>query len=70
MEILQHGPTRSGILENADDQNAIALLRPKSHINFYRDVIDVGTSTRFNFGDKRVMQICFGRHSYGGAKRN
>jgi hypothetical protein len=23
-------------LENADDQNVIALLRPKSHINFYR----------------------------------
>jgi len=26
----------------------------------------LGTSTRFNFGGKRLMQICFGQHSYGG----
>jgi hypothetical protein len=36
MEILQYGPASSRTLENAYDQNAIALLRPKSHINFYR----------------------------------
>jgi hypothetical protein len=36
MEILQYSPTSSRTLENADDQNVIALLRPKSHINFYR----------------------------------
>jgi hypothetical protein len=32
MEILQYGPTGSHALENADHQNAIALLPPKSHI--------------------------------------
>ena len=63
---LQYGPTSSHTLENADDQNAIALLRPKSHTQLLQDVIDLGTSTRFNFGDKRPMQICFGQHSYGG----
>jgi hypothetical protein len=36
MEILQYGPTDSNTLENADDQNAITLLPPKSHRNFYR----------------------------------
>ena len=38
MEILQYCPTGSHALENADDQNAIALrpLRPKFHISFYR----------------------------------
>jgi hypothetical protein len=36
MEILQYSPTGSHTLENADNQNAIALFRPKSHINFYR----------------------------------
>ena len=58
MEILQYGPTSSRTLENADDQNAIALLRPKSHTQLLQDVIDLGTSTRFNFGDKRLMHIC------------
>jgi hypothetical protein len=33
---MQNGPTRSRTLENADHQNAIAVLRPKFHINFYR----------------------------------
>jgi hypothetical protein len=32
MEIPQYGPTGSHALENADHQNAIALLPPKSHI--------------------------------------
>src|SRR5881397_2550728 len=32
MEILQCCPTGSHALENADDQNAIALVSPKSHI--------------------------------------
>ena len=36
MEILQYGSTGSHALENADDQNAIALLPPKSHIQPYR----------------------------------
>jgi hypothetical protein len=36
MEIMKYSPTGSRTLENADDQNAIAVLRPKSHINFYR----------------------------------
>jgi hypothetical protein len=36
MEILQYGPTDSHALENADDQNAIALLPPKSHIQPYK----------------------------------
>jgi len=26
----------------------------------------LGTSTRFNFGGKKLMQICFGQHSCGG----
>src|SRR4029079_8430465 len=30
-----------------------------------QDVIDLGTSTRFDFSDKRLMQIYFGQHSYG-----
>jgi hypothetical protein len=33
MEILQHGPTACWTLENADHQNAIAILPPKSHSN-------------------------------------
>jgi hypothetical protein len=36
MEILQYGPTSSRTLENADDQNTIAILPPKSHINLSR----------------------------------
>src|SRR5437870_10526046 len=36
MEILQDGPTGSDALENADHQNAIAVLPPKSHIQPYR----------------------------------
>jgi hypothetical protein len=36
MEILQYGPTDFHALENTYDQNAIALLRPKSHTNSYR----------------------------------
>lgn len=36
MQILQYGPTGFRTLENADDQNAIVLLRPKSHTNFYK----------------------------------
>ncbi len=36
MEILQYRPTDSHALENADDQNAIALLPPKSHIQPYK----------------------------------
>jgi hypothetical protein len=35
MEIMKYSPTRSRTLENADDQNAIAVLSPKCHINFY-----------------------------------
>jgi len=36
MEILQCRPTGSQALENADHQNPIALLLPKSHIQPYR----------------------------------
>jgi len=36
MEILQYRPTGSQALENADDQNAIAILPPKSHTQSYR----------------------------------
>jgi hypothetical protein len=36
MEILQYGPTDPQALENADHQNAIAILPPKSHIQPYR----------------------------------
>jgi hypothetical protein len=36
MEIPQYGSTCSNTLENADDQNAIALLSPKSHTQPYR----------------------------------
>jgi hypothetical protein len=36
IKIPQYGPTDALTLENADDQNAIALLPPKSHTNFYR----------------------------------
>jgi hypothetical protein len=32
MEILQYRPAGSHALENADDQNAIAIFVPKSHI--------------------------------------
>jgi len=35
-EIVQYGPTGSHALENADDQNAIALLPPKSHTQPYK----------------------------------
>jgi hypothetical protein len=31
MEILQHDPTDHRALENADDQNVIAIFLPKSH---------------------------------------
>jgi hypothetical protein len=36
MEIVQYRPTGSGALENADHQNAIAILPPKSHTQSYR----------------------------------
>jgi hypothetical protein len=36
MEILQYGPTNPPALENADHQNAIAILSPKSHTQPYR----------------------------------
>jgi hypothetical protein len=36
MEILQYGPTDPQALENADHQNAIAILPPKSHTQPYR----------------------------------
>jgi hypothetical protein len=36
MEILQYRPAGSRALENADDQNAIALLSPKSHTQPYK----------------------------------
>ena len=36
MEILQYGLTDPRALENADHQNAIALLSPKFHAKFYR----------------------------------
>jgi len=36
VEILQHGPTDPRALENADHQNAIAILPPKSHTQPYR----------------------------------
>jgi hypothetical protein len=36
MEILQDRSAGSHALENADDQNAIASLPPKSHIQSYR----------------------------------
>jgi hypothetical protein len=35
MEILQYGPTDPRALENADHQNAIAILPPKSHTRSY-----------------------------------
>jgi hypothetical protein len=35
-EILQYDPTGSHALENASNQNAITLLRPKSHTHSYR----------------------------------
>jgi len=36
MEILQYRPAGSHALKNANDQNAIAILLPKSHIQPYR----------------------------------
>jgi hypothetical protein len=36
MEILQYRSANSHALKNTDDQNAIALLLPKSHIQPYR----------------------------------
>jgi hypothetical protein len=36
MEILQDGPTDPRALENANQQNAIAILPPKSHTQPYR----------------------------------
>jgi len=36
MEILQYRSAGSHTLENADHQNAIALVWPKSHIQSYR----------------------------------
>jgi hypothetical protein len=36
MEILQYRPTGSRALENADHQNAIVILPPKSHTQSYR----------------------------------
>jgi hypothetical protein len=51
MEIPQDGPTGSHALENADDQNAIGLLSPKSHTNSYR-MLSTWESMRFKFGIK------------------
>jgi hypothetical protein len=36
MEILQYRPAGSHALKNAHDQNAIAILPPKSHIQPYK----------------------------------
>src|SRR6266480_1801517 len=36
MEILQYGPTDPLALENADHQNAMAILPPKSHTQPYK----------------------------------
>jgi len=36
MEIVQYRPAGSHALENADDQNAIPLLPPKSHTQPYK----------------------------------
>jgi hypothetical protein len=36
MEIFEHSPTGLRALENADHQNAIAILPPKSHTQPYR----------------------------------
>jgi hypothetical protein len=36
MEILQYGPTDPHALKNANHQNAMAALPPKSHANSYR----------------------------------
>jgi hypothetical protein len=50
MEILQYRPAGSHALENADDQNAIAIFLPKSHIQPLG--YGLGISTRlFNFGE-------------------
>jgi hypothetical protein len=39
METLQYGPTGSHTLENADHQNAIAILPPESHTQPYSIMI-------------------------------
>jgi hypothetical protein len=36
MEILQYGPTNPRALENANQQNAIAILPPKPHTQPYK----------------------------------
>jgi hypothetical protein len=36
MEIVQYGATGFRALKNADDENAIGFLPPKSHIQPYR----------------------------------
>src|SRR6266436_3304580 len=64
MEILQHRSAGSKALENADDQNAIALLPQKSHTNSYR-MLSTWESMPFNFGYKRLMPSVRGRLSCG-----
>jgi len=54
MEIPQDGPTGSHALENADDQNAIGLISPKSHTNSYR-MLSTWESMRFKFDYERLM---------------
>jgi hypothetical protein len=56
MKILQYRPAGSHALENADDQNAIAFLPPKSHIQPLG--YGLGISTRlFNFGERVEVRL-------------
>ena len=65
MEIMKYSPTRSRTLENADDQNAIAVLPPKSHINFYW-LLSTWTIDTLQLWPQEMDPFGFVQHSYGG----
>jgi hypothetical protein len=69
MEIMEYGPTRSRTLKNADDQNAIALLVPKSHINSYR-VLSIAEHHHASTSATRDRCTLFRSAFVGRAKRN
>jgi hypothetical protein len=69
MKIPQYGPTDFHTLENADEQNAIALLPPKSHTNFYR-ILSTWEHRRDSTSAGGDRCTPFAGHWYGAAKRN
>jgi hypothetical protein len=61
MEILQYGPTSSRTLENADDQNAIALLR-QNLISTFTGCYRLGNIDAIRLRLQETDAIYFGQH--------